>query len=68
MLEISGDSIMINQDLNEMSIKHYENVRYEILCDAKDHMRVYRYWSYSIEKKMLLDLDTLERKHNDNWY
>ncbi len=58
---------MINQDLKEMATKHHENARYEILCDAKDHMRVYRYWSYSIEKKMLLDLDTLERKHNDNW-
>jgi hypothetical protein len=26
-------------------------------------MRVYRYWSYSIEKKMLLDLDTQEKKY-----
>jgi hypothetical protein len=26
-------------------------------------MRVYRYWSYSIEKKMLIDLDTQEKKY-----
>jgi hypothetical protein len=54
---------MTTQDLKEMATKHHENVRYEILCDAKDHMRVYRYWSYSIEKKMLLDLDTQEKKY-----
>ena len=54
---------MINQDLKEMATKHYENARYEILCDAKDHMRVYHYWSYSVEKKMLLDLDTQEKKY-----
>jgi hypothetical protein len=56
---------MTTQDLIEMATKHHENARYGILCDAKDHMRDYRYWSYWIEKKMELDLDILLKQHKE---
>lgn len=54
---------MITQYLIELAMKHHENIRYGILCDAKDDMRDYRYWSYQIKEKMELDLDIQEKKY-----
>ena len=56
---------MTTQDLIEMATKHHENVRYGILCDAKDDMRVYRYWCYQIKEKMELELSIQLKKHKE---
>jgi len=56
---------MITQDLIELATKHHENIRYGILCNAKDNMRDYRYWSYQIKEKMELDLDIQLKRHKE---
>lgn len=56
---------MTTQYLMELATKHHENVQYGILCDAKDNMRDYRYWSYQIKEKMELDLDIQLKRHKE---